>query len=159
MEICDEEKEKIDFPWNPNYLTWTVSFCKGNQLYKQALFEANSVTFKLNEWKTTFIPLNMQNLPTNLSVFNFHSVLSVRTNQINQDISLCYSFGSSSVLSLSLEVVIVFYPKQRRFSHLQNVCSFPIWSDTTCCSAYYSCVAGAALVCFNAVWLPQRLLI
>ena len=50
MEICDTGKEKIGFAQNPNYLTQSIFFCKGNQVYRQALFDAdNSVMLRLNE--------------------------------------------------------------------------------------------------------------
>lgn len=52
MEICDKGKEKIGSVCNPNYFTQPLSFCKGNELYKQALFEANSVMFKLKSEKS-----------------------------------------------------------------------------------------------------------
>lgn len=158
METCDKRKEKIGFPCNPSYLTQSLSFCKGNQVYKQALLEANRIMFRLNECDITFVPLTMQKLLTGFNAFSFHSGLSVQTNQINQDTSLQYRFGSSFMLSY-LEVVIIFYPQQTRFSHLQNVRRCPVRSDTACCSACCSCITGTALVCWNVVWLPQQLLI
>lgn len=55
MEICDKGKEKIGFQQNPNYLTQSIFFCKWNQVYRQALFDAdNSVMFRLNDWKISF---------------------------------------------------------------------------------------------------------
>ena len=113
-------RKKIGFPRNPNYLTQSISFCKGNQVYKQALFEANSVMFRLNECKITFVPLTVQNRLTSFNAISFHSGLSVQTNQINQDISLRYSFSPSFIL-FYLQRWWLYFIQSKQDSHIYKM--------------------------------------
>lgn len=61
----------------------------------------------------------MQHLFIKSGVFYFYSIASVKTNKINEDISL-----DSFFLNLSLEVVIVIFPSKIG-SHICKMSSFP----------------------------------